>query len=259
MDADVVAVLNQAGNKALQDPELRPVMLRSVLPCTAAPGSVQAAHPGRNQTLAGDHHRDQRQARITKDSHLSSTKRPASRADEITQELVRMIQLADARRIAKLPTEMELAAQLGISRPVIRESLSRLESLNMVTRRQGSGLYIVAPEKRSPKRWCCWSNRRRCRYAPSPKRCRCARSWNWKPAAWPRSTTGKWTWTGWRPKSSGWRPPARKGPGGRRGRRGVPPGAVGRGRQRHPEPGAGSVPAPVMAPARRVFLAAQAG
>lgn len=75
----------------------------------------------------------------------------ANRSGSVQDALVRMIALADAREETRLPRERELAEQLGIGRPLIREELSKLESLHMVTRKQGSGLYIVPPARRSPE------------------------------------------------------------------------------------------------------------
>lgn len=83
------------------------------------------------------------------DTQMDSAKDHLSRSDQVLEALVRMIGLADARSETKLPKERDLAEQLGIGRPMVRESLSKLETLNIVTRRQGSGLYIVPPEKRS--------------------------------------------------------------------------------------------------------------
>lgn len=42
----------------------------------------------------------------------------------------------------KLPTEAQLVAQFQVSRTVVREALSRLKSLGLVTSRQGSGVYV---------------------------------------------------------------------------------------------------------------------
>ncbi|WP_084652240.1 FadR/GntR family transcriptional regulator [Ottowia thiooxydans] len=78
-------------------------------------------------------------------------KQKISRPGSVQDALVRMIALADAREETKLPKERELAEQLGIGRPLVREELSKLESLHIVTRRQGSGLYIVPPARRSPE------------------------------------------------------------------------------------------------------------
>ncbi|MES2533973.1 MAG: FadR/GntR family transcriptional regulator [Pseudomonadota bacterium] len=43
---------------------------------------------------------------------------------------------------SKLPTEVALAEQFGVSRTVVREAISRLKSLDLVDSRQGSGMYV---------------------------------------------------------------------------------------------------------------------
>jgi DNA-binding FadR family transcriptional regulator len=45
-------------------------------------------------------------------------------------------------REGKLPAEAELAARFGVSRPVIREALSRLRATGFIVSRKGSGSYI---------------------------------------------------------------------------------------------------------------------
>lgn len=42
----------------------------------------------------------------------------------------------------KLPTERKLAELLGVSRPVIREALSHLETLGLLEKHQGRGIFI---------------------------------------------------------------------------------------------------------------------
>jgi len=46
---------------------------------------------------------------------------------------------------ARLPTERELADQLGISRPTVREALIALEVEGRIRIRVGSGIYVTAP------------------------------------------------------------------------------------------------------------------
>ncbi|MEJ7137104.1 FadR/GntR family transcriptional regulator [Amphibiibacter pelophylacis] len=45
----------------------------------------------------------------------------------------------------KLPTERLLAAQMGVSRTVLREAVSRLKSAGLLESRQGSGVYVLQP------------------------------------------------------------------------------------------------------------------
>jgi GntR family transcriptional repressor for pyruvate dehydrogenase complex len=48
----------------------------------------------------------------------------------------------------KLPTERELADQLGIQRPTLRDRLTVLETLGLLQRVQGSGTYLALPNSR---------------------------------------------------------------------------------------------------------------
>ncbi|MGD9946550.1 MAG: FadR/GntR family transcriptional regulator [Burkholderiaceae bacterium] len=74
-----------------------------------------------------------------------------SKSERVLDALLRLIARADAAGETRLPNERELAEQIGTGRPAIREGLSKLESLQMLMPRQGSGLYIVPPHRRSPE------------------------------------------------------------------------------------------------------------
>lgn len=50
----------------------------------------------------------------------------------------------------RLPPERELAEQMGISRPTIREALIALEVEGRVTIRVGSGIYVTEPARAAP-------------------------------------------------------------------------------------------------------------
>src|SRR3546814_7631983 len=43
---------------------------------------------------------------------------------------------------ARLPSERELANQMGVSRPVIHDAIIALEAIDLVTSRLGSGTYV---------------------------------------------------------------------------------------------------------------------
>ena len=50
----------------------------------------------------------------------------------------------------RLPTERELADQLGISRPTVREALIALEVEGRIRIRVGSGIYVTEPPRAAP-------------------------------------------------------------------------------------------------------------
>jgi len=50
----------------------------------------------------------------------------------------------------RLPTEAQLALAHGVSRTVVREAVHQLKSLERVTSRQGSGVYVATPPQNQP-------------------------------------------------------------------------------------------------------------
>jgi GntR family transcriptional repressor for pyruvate dehydrogenase complex len=67
--------------------------------------------------------------------------------------LARVIDIAmelrpDSTGRIKLPTERDLAEQLGIQRPTLRDRLTVLETLGLLQRVQGSGTYLALPNSR---------------------------------------------------------------------------------------------------------------
>ena len=59
--------------------------------------------------------------------------------DEIAQELGRLIQSKQLLAGDRLPSERDLCEQFSVSRPVIREALSRLKSEGLIAIRRGVG------------------------------------------------------------------------------------------------------------------------
>jgi len=82
--------------------------------------------------------------------------RPLRPQRNLTDEVVKRI--ADAIRGgwlepgARLPTEQELMAALGVSRTVVREAVAALRADGLVTTRQGSGAFVAADASRVPFR-----------------------------------------------------------------------------------------------------------
>jgi len=66
--------------------------------------------------------------------------------EEIAARLLDLIKAEQLRPGDKLPPERELAAEMHVSRPVLREALRALAIMNVVEIRQGAGTYITALE-----------------------------------------------------------------------------------------------------------------
>ena len=72
---------------------------------------------------------------------------PATRlADRLAQRMAALIERGEFAEGGRLPAESELASRFGVSRPVIREALSRLRVMGVIVSRKGSGSYV---EKRA--------------------------------------------------------------------------------------------------------------
>lgn len=68
----------------------------------------------------------------------------AKMADRVAEILVTEIRAGRFVEGDRLPSEVVLVEQFGVSRTVVREALSRLRSLGLVEARQGSGVYVKA-------------------------------------------------------------------------------------------------------------------
>jgi DNA-binding FadR family transcriptional regulator len=62
--------------------------------------------------------------------------------DRLSQHMAALIECGDFGEGERLPAESDLASRFGVSRPVIREALSRLRILGVITSRKGSGSYV---------------------------------------------------------------------------------------------------------------------
>ncbi|MFM0728713.1 FadR/GntR family transcriptional regulator [Paraburkholderia strydomiana] len=68
----------------------------------------------------------------------------------IADQIRALIQSGGFAQGARLPPERDLAQQLGVSRPSLREALIALEIAGSVEIRQGSGVYVCRTSDRSP-------------------------------------------------------------------------------------------------------------
>jgi len=53
------------------------------------------------------------------------------------------VRIAEAKPGEKLPTEPDLAAQMGVSRSTLREAMRTFEAQGLLVRRQGAGTFVV--------------------------------------------------------------------------------------------------------------------
>ena len=60
--------------------------------------------------------------------------------------ITKMMESGELPKGAQLPPEGELAVMLGISRSTLREALGHLETHGLVTRQQGRGTFVTAPQ-----------------------------------------------------------------------------------------------------------------
>ena len=64
---------------------------------------------------------------------------------QIADQIAALIEKGEYGAGARLPPERDLAKQLGVSRPSVREALIALEVEGYVDVRVGSGVYVVGP------------------------------------------------------------------------------------------------------------------
>jgi GntR family transcriptional regulator, transcriptional repressor for pyruvate dehydrogenase complex len=62
--------------------------------------------------------------------------------EQLSHRVATLIQRGAFGEGGKLPPEAELADRFGVSRPVIREALSRLRAMGFIVSRKGSGSYV---------------------------------------------------------------------------------------------------------------------
>src|SRR5215217_6961283 len=68
---------------------------------------------------------------------------------QIAEQLRALISAGELSAGARLPAERDLARQLGVSRPSVREALIALEVEGWVEVRTGSGIYVQPPQQRN--------------------------------------------------------------------------------------------------------------
>lgn len=71
---------------------------------------------------------------------------PGKLADIVYEQIFRLIARGEFPRDCKLPSEGELGARFGVSRPIIRDALARLRHEGYVRSQRGSGTVVVRGE-----------------------------------------------------------------------------------------------------------------
>lgn len=64
-------------------------------------------------------------------------------SDQVAQQITAAVRSGRLAPGERLPPEIALGLQFGVSRTVVREAVSRLKSLGLVQSRQGSGAFVV--------------------------------------------------------------------------------------------------------------------
>jgi len=80
---------------------------------------------------------------------LFSPVRTSKVSDEVYKQLVSMIRSGRLRPGEKLPSEREMASEIGISRQSLREALYRAEIMGLIEVRQGEGSFVLSSVGRS--------------------------------------------------------------------------------------------------------------
>lgn len=76
-----------------------------------------------------------------------------NRVDAVYAGLMEAMSAGDYPESSRLPTETELAQKFGVSRPTVREALSRLRLDGLIASRRGSGSYVLRRPDRNIKRF----------------------------------------------------------------------------------------------------------
>jgi len=77
---------------------------------------------------------------------------PRSLTGALVERLTQQIVSGKLAPGAKLPTEQEMTAAMGVSRTVVREAVAALRAEGLVTTRQGVGAFVAADTNRRPFR-----------------------------------------------------------------------------------------------------------
>jgi GntR family transcriptional regulator, transcriptional repressor for pyruvate dehydrogenase complex len=74
--------------------------------------------------------------------HWGAVAKPTRLGDQLCARMAELIERGEFSDGSRLPAEIDLADRFGVSRPVIREALSRLRVMGVIVSRKGSGSYV---------------------------------------------------------------------------------------------------------------------
>lgn len=79
------------------------------------------------------------------------------KSSQVTEQAVELIHQRIQQRIyaigSPLPSQRELAIQLGISRASLREALTRLAALGLLDIKAGKGVYVISQHSQAAEQW----------------------------------------------------------------------------------------------------------
>ncbi len=90
-------------------------------------------------------------ARSKQHNKLFSPIKTSKLSDEVYNQIVSLISRGKLEPGDKIPSERDLAADLGISRQSVREALNRAEIMGLIEVRQGEGSFILSSINKSLK------------------------------------------------------------------------------------------------------------
>jgi GntR family transcriptional regulator, transcriptional repressor for pyruvate dehydrogenase complex len=77
--------------------------------------------------------------------------KPKRMSDQVFEQLKDLIFRGHLKPGERLMTERELAQNLGVSRPTVREALNKLVAMHLLEHRQGQGTFVNAPNAGADK------------------------------------------------------------------------------------------------------------
>lgn len=75
------------------------------------------------------------------------TSRNRNLAEQVVNVIIGQIDSRALRPGDKLPTETSLMSQLGVSRTVVREAISRMQAMSVIETRHGIGSFVLEPRR----------------------------------------------------------------------------------------------------------------